>query len=391
MFLTGFIFLSGIAISLVAAYFSIIGLATMFPGSQEAIIIMGSVLEVGKLVAAVWLHKNWGTAFKFLRAYLLAAVIILSGITSMGIFGFLSKSHVEHSASVDKEQSIVSQIESKIERETSLISRKEDKIKTLGTQQGSSTDIKDETITRLESRISKIKEESETSIIRQKDLVASYESRLKELDEVLESSKESGLFASNKKYKELSESQKEERSVLSSRKLEAEDKIQLIINKTDEDISKTREQIDTASQQKDEVVVSTDTEQTDLIRAEIEASYGRIDELEVEKFNYGANLRALEVEIGPVKYIASVLQDWIGLQVDISEAVRIVIIVLIFVFDPLAILLLIASTITYSAMREKALPPDVIEIRNKLLDELEEYLDEGGIADHFIDRQKKIT
>ena len=59
MFLTGLIFLSGIAISLVAAYFSIVGLATMFPGSMEAIVIMGSVLEVGKLVAAVWLHKNW--------------------------------------------------------------------------------------------------------------------------------------------------------------------------------------------------------------------------------------------------------------------------------------------------------------------------------------------
>ena len=102
MFLTGLIFLSGIAISLVAAYFSIVGLATMFPGSMEAIVIIGIVLEIGKLVAAVWLHKNWGTAFKFLRAYLLVAVIVLSGITSMGIFGFLSKSHVEHSASVDK-------------------------------------------------------------------------------------------------------------------------------------------------------------------------------------------------------------------------------------------------------------------------------------------------
>ena len=78
-----------------------------------------------------------------------------------------------------------------------------------------------------------------------------------------------------------------------------------------------------------------------------------------------------------------------GLQVDISEAVRIVIVVLIFVFDPLAILLLIAATITYSSMKEKELPADVKEIRNKLLEELEEYLDEGGIADHFIDRQKK--
>ncbi len=65
MFLAGLIFISGVSISLVAAYFSIIGLATMFPGSKEAIIIMGAVLEIGKLIAAVWLHKNWHEAFGF--------------------------------------------------------------------------------------------------------------------------------------------------------------------------------------------------------------------------------------------------------------------------------------------------------------------------------------
>ena len=59
MFSVGVIFFSAVAISLTAAYFSIVGLATMFPGSAEAIIMMGSVLEIGKLVAAVWLHKNW--------------------------------------------------------------------------------------------------------------------------------------------------------------------------------------------------------------------------------------------------------------------------------------------------------------------------------------------
>jgi hypothetical protein len=389
MFLTSLIFLSGISISLVAAYFSIIGLATMFPGSQEAIIIMGSVLEIGKLVAAVWLHENWGAAFKLLRAYLLTAVIVLSGITSMGIFGFLSKSHVEHSASVDKEQAIVAQIESKINRENSLIIRKEDKLKTLESQKGSSTEFKDEIITRLKSRVSEIKSEAETSISRQKDLILSYQSRLLVMDKELTSLKGSGLFSSNNKYKELAELQKLERANLNSRKLEAEDQVKSIIIKTDEDISKTREKIDAASQQKDQVIVSTDTNQVELIRKDIESSYDKIDKMESEKFDYGAKLRALEVEIGPVKYIASVLQDWVGLQVDISEAVRIVIVILIFVFDPLAILLLIAATITYSSMKEKALPPDILDIRNKLLEELEEYLDEGGIADHFIDRNKK--
>ena len=63
--------------------------------------------------------------------------------------------------------------------------------------------------------------------------------------------------------------------------------------------------------------------------------------------------------------------------------------ILIFVFDPLAILLIIAATITYSRIKEDDLPPDVKEIRGKLIEELEEYLNDGGLAEHFIDRVKK--
>ena len=185
----------------------------MFPGSQEAIIIMGSVLEIGKLVAAVWLHKNWDTAFKFIRTYLLIAVIILTGITSMGIFGFLSRSHVEHGASIEKETALIAQIDSKILREKDFIKRKEKEISLLEESKTSSNNNNDSLVTKLEERVAKIKEESETSISRNKDLLESYDARLLELDKALESSKESGL-SSNKKYKELLESQKEERKPL---------------------------------------------------------------------------------------------------------------------------------------------------------------------------------
>ena len=83
------------------------------------------------------------------------------------------------------------------------------------------------------------------------------------------------------------------------------------------------------------------------------------------------------------------MDEWIGLDVDTEQAIRIIIVVLIFVFDPLAILLLISATITYAKNKEEDLPPDVKEIRNKLLEELEEYLNDGGLADHFIERTKK--
>tara|TARA_Y100000361_G_C11161802_1_gene347915 strand:- start:2781 stop:3950 length:1170 start_codon:yes stop_codon:yes gene_type:complete len=389
MFFPLLIFLSAISISLTAAYFSIVGLATMFPGSQEAIIIMGSVLEVGKLIAAVWLHKNWHTAFKFIRNYLLIAVVILTGITSMGIFGFLSRSHVEHGASIEKENAIISQIESKISREQDFIKRKEGEILSLTENKNSSNSNNDSVITRLEDRISKIKEESEVSIERNKELIASYDSRLSELDKILEDSKESGIFASNKKYKELLSSQKDERSKLAERKLDVESNIESLIRQTDESISKTREQIDSINLKKDETLNLNNSSEIDEIRSTIELSYNKIDSLEAEKFEFGSKLRALEVEIGPVKYIAGVLQDWGGMNVDISEAIRIVIVILIVVFDPLAILLLIAATMSYSANKEEELPADVKEIRGKLLEELQEYIDEGGIAEHFIERSNK--
>ena len=95
------------------------------------------------------------------------------------------------------------------------------------------------------------------------------------------------------------------------------------------------------------------------------------------------------MEIGPIRYIANALQDWAGLDVDVSEAIRIVIVTLIFVFDPLAILLLIAATMSHSQIKEEELPPEIRGIRNKLLEEMEEYLEEGGIAEHFIEKQKK--
>lgn len=389
MFFPILIFFSAISISLTAAYFSIIGLATMFPGSKEAIIIMGSVLEIGKLVAAVWLHKNWHTAFGFIRSYLLIAVIILTGITSMGIFGFLSRSHVEHGASIDKETAMIAQIESKISREKDFINRKEQEVSSLKDNQISSTSNDSSTITSLEERISKIKEESEVSILRNKDLITSYNLRLSELDKSLEESKQSGLFSNNKKYKELLESQKEERLSLSERKLNADQNIESIIKQTDGSISKTREQIDSIILNENSTSISSNFPQTDTIRSAIESSYDKIDLLESERFQFGAKLRALEVEIGPIKYIASALQDWGGMNVDISESIRIVIVILIFVFDPLAILLLIAATMSYSSIKKEELPTDVKEIRGKLLEELQEYIDEGGIAEHFIEKANK--
>lgn len=89
--------LTAISISGIAAYFSIAGLIAIFSATPVPIAVMGSTLELAKLVAASWVYKNWLTAPKILKYYLTTAVVVLSAITSMGIFGYLSKSHIEQS------------------------------------------------------------------------------------------------------------------------------------------------------------------------------------------------------------------------------------------------------------------------------------------------------
>ena len=84
-----------IAISGVAAWYSIVGLMAIFAAAAIPIAVMGGVLEVGKLLTASWLYQNWQTCPKLLKSYLTASVVVLMFITSMGIFGFLSKAHID--------------------------------------------------------------------------------------------------------------------------------------------------------------------------------------------------------------------------------------------------------------------------------------------------------
>jgi hypothetical protein len=87
-------FLSAILLSGIAAYYSVIGLASIFTGAFWPVVFMGSVLEMSKLVTASWLYRNWKKCPILLKGYLSIAVVILMLITSMGIFGFLAKSHI---------------------------------------------------------------------------------------------------------------------------------------------------------------------------------------------------------------------------------------------------------------------------------------------------------
>ena len=100
MFFIALLLLSALGVSAVAGYFSIVGLMAIFPAAAMSILAMGVVLEIAKLVTASWVYRYWDKAALVMKTYFTIAVVILSLITSMGIFGFLSRAHLEHTISV---------------------------------------------------------------------------------------------------------------------------------------------------------------------------------------------------------------------------------------------------------------------------------------------------
>ena len=122
--------LSALALSAIAGYYSIVGLASIFPGAFWPVVAMGGTLEVAKLVSASWLYRNWKIAPLFLKSYLTSAVCILMLITSMGIFGFLAKSHIDSTlntgANTVEIRNITTQEEITQERLTYLLARAKD-------------------------------------------------------------------------------------------------------------------------------------------------------------------------------------------------------------------------------------------------------------------------
>ena len=236
-------FVSAISISVIAAGYSIIGLATLFAGATLPIIAMGSALEVGKLVAASWLYNNWRNKLlpRAIKAYLTMAVIVLIFITSMGIFGFLSKAHLDQVEPASNNALLITQYDKQIAFEEKTIARASD------------------TLDQLDKALDKY-------------IDMEYVTR--------------GLKERAK--------QKEERDAL---------------NKVIEDAN------------------------------------AKIIELNNKKYSIEVEQLKIEAEVGPIKYIAELIygdeaKDYF------DEAVRWVIIVLIFVFDPLAVLLLIAANIS---------------------------------------------
>ena len=253
-------FITSLAIAAVAAWYSIIGLTTIVSAAVVPIIIMGVVLEIGKLVAAAWVYQNWKETNVLLKSYLVSAIVVLMLITSMGIYGFLSKSHIDAGINT-------TEISVKLER--------------------------------LDNRINGEQRQIDRA-----------EKTLKQLDDRLEKMNEGWFITRGIQQREK---EQEERQQLNN-----------IIKKSESEI----------------------------------------DKLLDKKSEYQLEVKNFEVEVGPIKYIAALVYGDEAKNY-LDNTVRYVILLLIFVFDPLAVLLLISANQSYrkeleiNPPEEKGLPVNV--------------------------------
>ena len=239
---------TALAISAVAAFYSIVGLMAIFSASAMSIAVMGIVLEVGKLITASWLYQNWKRVPLLLKSYLTIAVVVLMFITSMGIFGYLSKAHIDQGKGVAEIYLKVERVDNRIQTERNTILR--------------------------------------------------YEKQLTNLDTAL--NKYLDLGAVSKGLAKREEQEPERKELVS------------LINKAQE----------------------------------------KIDLLLTERAEYQLQINSFEVEIGPIKYISAIIYGDKALDY-IDTAVRAVILILVFVFDPLAVLLIVSANMSFAEYGEK--------------------------------------
>ena len=276
MFLTYLMFFVALCLSTVAAFYSIVGLTAVFAAAALPIILMGSILEVAKLTVTVWLHEYWSRARWLMKIYLCVAVVVLMIITSMGIFGFLSKAH--------SDQGMVS---------------------------------------------------------------GDVQAKIAIYDEKIKTSKEN-IDANRKALKQMDE---------------AVDQVM------------GRSTTETGADKAVQIRRSQQKERTRLF-AEIEAEQKKITALNEQRAPIAAEVRKVEAEVGPIKYIAALIY---GDNPDanlLERAVRWVIIMLVIVFDPLAVMMLLAATESRKWLRE---------------DKLAYEQDDGPLTEEQIDQIKETV
>tara|TARA_B100000965_G_scaffold71216_1_gene56205 strand:- start:4713 stop:6107 length:1395 start_codon:yes stop_codon:yes gene_type:complete len=360
MFMAILTLLTALSISAVAIYYSIAGLAAIFAAAAIPIMIMGTVLEVGKLVTASWLYQNWKAAGLAIKTYLSIAVVVLMLITSMGIFGFLSKAHVEQSSLGSTQQVKLDNINEKIIRSENKITRWSDEIARLNSGQNVRVDILiDKQNEELAVLYERIKEEKNTLRVQADKDIEIQNNRLaqakerKEADIAAAQERFKGSFSKKKLDTAIAEAKANELAVASAAQriiVEIQNKLQENLTKVDEKYSSQIEDINaTITGLRSEANVKTENidVRIDELEIFIEKEQDALNQVNEDKIIIVMEQQKLEVEVGPLKYIAEFIY---GQEADknlLEEAVRWVIITIIFVFDPLAVCLLVAANMSF--------------------------------------------
>lgn len=365
-----------LAVSVVAAYFSIIGLTAIFAAAVIPIVIMGVSLEVAKITTAIWLHTFWHQAATLIKIYLTSATVILMLITSMGIFGFLSKAHIEQNANSGSIIAQISRVEQRHLGEQQIVARAREQILSfdqgvvqadLAIQQriGVQERLIADAVARLETDIA-----TQNQLMSQGtgQLLQTELTRIQRLRDKLSTAqtlgdnravqtqigvKADGVIgpatraAITKYTQQLTDRQSE---IVKQLQQQATDpaaqairteiaRLQTVTNQT---IARAQEAINAFRTQM--VTITTVDNSSKIIQQQqiIEATNLVIGQLLERKFELEGELRILEVEVGPVKYIAEMVYGESNPAI-LEKAVRWVIIILVVVFDPLAIVLVISG------------------------------------------------
>ena len=429
-----------LSISVIAAYYSIVGLTAIFAAAFLPIVLMGSVLEVGKLLATVWLHQNWKRAPGAIKYYLTSAVVVLMFITSMGVFGFLSKSHIEQSAIGGEQLAQMEVIDEKLVTIDSKISRWTEDIERLN--KGGQNVRVDNLIKLEQDRIDNARKSIDPQIKAQNAKIPMYqaqadkeiaqqEKRLKDaqnrtkadieqannrlavLDKDVEAylkqgTTKGGVFTADvdnvKKGKELRAEQAPERKKLNDQIAQAKkneigvaSRVQREITKINTKLAKQiadvetrvseirksiQPTIDLANKniQKHTSDAGTGSKEVEQKIVELENKIASIqpekDKLRDAKFQFEKKYRQFEAEVGPVKYIAELIYGEADRSL-LEDAVRWVIIIIVAVFDPLAVCLVLAGTMTIGWWREErqknkpVIKEKIVRVSDPRIEELE--------------------
>ena len=389
MLLTYLMLAVALCLSAVAAFYSIVGLTAIFAASVIPVVIMGSILEVAKLVITVWLHEYWSRVKWAMRLYLVPSVAILMFITSMGIFGFLSKAHIEQVGQGQENAAQLQRIEVELKRQAEIVEKAEARAKTLETTgTGADANVNSQIKTeqdRIDAALARVQ-----PAIDEQNKIIDAQTRIYQ-DQIVKIDQQSEQLQKFIDAKEIDKAQAlvgtavdgnwgpgtaaAVRNWQAARARERTDAVAKLeqannnptIRAAREEIARVRRTVETQVAESNRLIdrlrnqlgkgdtASVETlvnEQQDRVKA----ATTEIEKLTRTKYELQAEFRKLEVEVGPIKYIAELIYDTTD-QTILEKAVRWVIILIVAVFDPLAVMMLLAATESRSWVRGIIPPP----------------------------------